>query len=219
MGYRWDDFAPGEIYHVCTRGVEKRDIFLDNADRKRFLILLRHCLPKGQIRSLSQIRQTDYDPLLVEEGEGLVDLLAFCLMTNHFHLLLRENTDGGISLYMKRVLTSYACYFNKRYKRSGSLFLHPFKAVLIEGDDHFLHISRYIHLNPVEARITNEAVEYRWSSMGHYVKSRILRKGCHVGLVRSLISGEDYGDFVCDQADYLKSLRDVEERLFVDIED
>lgn len=218
MGYRLDDLAPGEVYHICTRGVEQRDIFLDVADRKRFLILLLHCLPQGQVRSLSLIQDREYKPKITKPQEGLVDLLAYCLMTNHFHLLIKENIEKGTSLYMKRILTSYACYFNKRRKRSGSLFIHPFKAVLVDGDDQLLHVSRYIHLNPYMANMVNDIFTYPWSSLNQYTQSRVVESTCHCNLLRGLMSSRDYIAFVADEANYGRSIAEVQ-HLLIDYKD
>src|SRR3989344_2556799 len=164
MAYRIDEFATGEFYHVFNRGVEKRDIFLDQADHLRFLELLAYCMPKDNIQSYSTAKRLRSKTESAKEGEGLVDLLCYCLMNNHFHLLLRENIEGGITTYMKRILIGYSKYFNVRRDRSGSLFIHPFKAVLIDNDDQFLHVSRYIHLNPYVAHIAKTVSEYPWSS-------------------------------------------------------
>jgi putative transposase len=206
MGYRVDDLAVGEVYHVFSRGVEKRDIFLNNTDRWRFINLLSHCLPAGPSKSYSIYgggRQRR-----IKAGEGLIDLLAYCLMDNHFHLLIQENLEGGTSLYMKRLLTSYSKYFNTRLDRAGSLFVHPFKAVLVERDEQLLHVSRYIHLNPVVAGIVEDLKDYTWSSVQDYVGLR-KRSFVHGGLIRSMMTADEYKTFVCDQPDYQKSVLDV----------
>src|SRR3989344_3811028 len=129
MAYRKEDFGVGEIYHIFTRGVEKRNVFLDNLDYRRFTALLVHCLPPEALPSYSTLKRLKREAQSTDSGEGLVDILCYCLMKNHFHLLLRENVEGGISMYMHRLLTSYSRYFNIRNVRSGSLFVNPFKAV------------------------------------------------------------------------------------------
>jgi putative transposase len=151
VGYRYEEFAPGEIYHVCTRSVEGRDIFLSDVDRKRFLSLLIHCLPRGHAQSYSTAKRFKQRLDRTSEGSGLVDIMCYCLMTNHAHLLLKENIEHGISGYMQKLLNSYARYFNVRRSRKGSLFAGPFRAVGIDGDEQLLHVSRYIHLNPYMA--------------------------------------------------------------------
>jgi len=212
-----DDLAVGEVYHVFSRGVEKRDIFLDDGDRKRFVALLAHCLSVGPSKSYSVygkgLRQKK-----VKTGEGLVDIVAYCLMSNHFHLLLHENIEGGISLFMKRVLTSYGKYFNVRYDRSGSLFLHPFKAVLVEQDEQLLHVSRYIHLNPWQAKMIDDPLGYSWSSIVHYVGRGSDIPPVHKELIRSMMTDREYVSFIMDTVDYEKSLQN-EDRALIDYGD
>lgn len=209
MAYRKEDFGVGEIYHVFTRGVEKRDIFLDRLDYRRFLALLTHCLPVKTPPSYSALKRMNKETLRTESGDGLVDILCYCVMKNHFHLLLRENVDGGISAYMHRLLTSYSRYFNVRNIRSGSLFVNPFKGVWIQNDEQFLHASRYIHLNPYVAGIVRNVTGYTWSSLGEYIgtsKTAI----SHSKLLTSMMSKSEYEDFVKDQADYEQSLPSIE---------
>ena len=208
MGYRHIDFAPGEIYHIFTRGVEKRKIFLYDADRIRFLALLIHCLPQGQIQSFSVAQKLKQTSAITDAGEGLVDILCYCLMNNHIHLLLKENVDHGISIYMQRLLTSYAKYFNMRSERSGSLFVNPFKAVLVDADEQFLHVTRYIHLNPFVAHLVNEPFTYQWSSLNEYVSKTIPKLTCHPELLGGMMQKKECREFVLDQADYEQSLDD-----------
>lgn len=125
-------------------GVNRGDLFLDDADRRKFLARI------GQI----------------VEG-GRCTLYAFALMTNHVHLLVRSG-DMGISAFMRKLLTWYAIYFNKRHRRTGHLFENRYKSILCEEEPYFLELVRYIHLNPVRARIVSdiEALDtYPWS--GH----------------------------------------------------
>ncbi len=213
MVYRYDEFAPGNVYHIYTRGVEERNIFQDNTDRKRFLDLLTHCLPQGLLRSYSAARRFQKYPLRLRRGEGIVDLLCYCLMTNHFHLLLHENVPGGISHYMHRLLNSYAKYFNKRQKRVGSLFVRPFQAVWVDDDDQLLHVSRYIHLNPYVAHMVENPMAYAWSSLAEYIGSRTRSQFCHVALLREMMKREEYKRFVTNEKDYARRLGDIKHLL------
>ena len=151
------NFSVGEFYHLYNRGVEKRDIFLDGADKDRFIKLLFLCnstrpvnirdLPKGS-------------PFGVDKGPPLVAVGAYALMTNHFHLLLHELSDGGISVFMLKLLTGYSMYFNKKYGRIGPLFQKPSKATHLDEDRLLKYIFAYIHLNPVKL------VEPHWKESG-----------------------------------------------------
>ncbi len=141
--------APEEFYHLYNRGVEKRKIFLSHADYGRFealLYLANQTEPadlKYQGRSFAEIRDA-------RTGDPLVDIIAYCLMPNHFHLLARERIEGGIPKFMQKVMTGYTMYFNKRGKRSGALFEGTYKAKHVSDDRYFRYIISYIHLNPIK---------------------------------------------------------------------
>ncbi len=159
-------FGVDEYYHVYNRGVEKRLIFLDKSDRDRFLRLL--YLANGTkpviYRDVPRRSLSDLDM-----GEKLVAIGAYCLMPNHFHLLLKEISDGGISLFMAKLTTSYAKYFNKKYKRVGPLFQSRFKAGHLMRDEHLKYLYAYIHLNPVKL------LEPEWREKGIMDKERMRR--------------------------------------------
>ena len=139
---------PGAVYHVICRGNNRQSVFRDDQDRKRHLERL---------------------SLYCEQKE--VDLLAYCLLTNHVHLLL-ETPKGNLAKMMQAFQTSYTVYFNKRHRRSGHLFEQRYKALLVDKDNYLLEVSRYIHLNPVAARIAGRPQDYRWSSYGAYVRGK-----------------------------------------------
>ncbi len=217
MQNRTKPFMPGEMYHLFTRGVEKRKVFLDNRDRERFISLLTHCLPIEALPSFSFMQRLGRKAEVPKEGRALVDILCYCLMENHFHLLVKENSDGGISAYIHRLLTSYSRYFNIKYKRSGSLFVHPFKSVHIEDDNQLLHESRYIHLNPYVAHMGKNVFGYHWSSLDEYVS---LKKNtlCHRRLIRSMMTSGEYKKFIIEHADYAREIAE-DEGLFPEFDD
>ena len=165
-------FTEEGIYHIYNRGVEKRTIFLDEQDYAVFLHLLKYYLsptdqdtihPLMKFQGFSVVRPR---PLANLEKE--IDLIAYCLMPNHFHLLLKQHAVNGVTKLLIRLLTTYALYFNKRYKRVGYLFQGPYRAVLIEDDSYLLHLSRYIHLNPVELT-RGLLVTYPYSSYPYFL--------------------------------------------------
>ncbi len=217
MAYRYDDLAPGEIYHICTRGVDRKKILCDKADHERCLALLKHCLPQGAIQSYSIAKRLKSEFELAHSSEGLVDLLGYCLMDNHLHLLIKENIEGGTSLYMQRLLNSYAKYFNVRNERSGPLFTGRFKAVLVDGDEQLLQVSRYIHLNPYVAHMIKDPLGYKWSSLGDYIGT-VTVKTCHTELISGIMDSGAYLSFVMDQVDYARSIEDTQ-HLLLDYED
>lgn len=173
--------ASNHIYHVYNRGVEKRIIFKDSQDYSRFV--------KGLIVFNDTKIVDDFNDRFnriinkSHERKPLVDIMAFCLMPNHYHLLLRQREDKGITEFMRKLGIGYANYFNLKHERVGTLFQGRFKSVLISNDSQFLYIPHYIHLNPLdlifpdwrEKKTINkkQAIDflnnYEWSSYRDYV--------------------------------------------------
>jgi len=142
-------FSVLEYYHIYNRGTDKRKIFLDDKDYKRFILLLLISNSDKKFQVRDYWNRPWQDIFEINFGSRLVDIGAYCLMPNHFHLLIREKTEGGISKFLKKILTGYSMYFNLKYKRTGSLFEGVFKAEHI-GDDRYLkYLFAYIHLNPI----------------------------------------------------------------------
>lgn len=142
-------FAPGEFYHIYNRGTEKRDIFTSHADYGRFLALL-YFANQTDAADLKLQGSTLSETIEERAGIPLVEIAAYCLMPNHFHLLIRELEEGGISKFMQKLTTGYTMYFNKRHERSGSLFQGKFKATHVSDDRYLRYLISYIHLNPVK---------------------------------------------------------------------
>lgn len=153
-------FVPEEYYHCYSRGTEKRRIFLDKADYKRFIHLLFVCNSENKIHLSDYAERSFAEIFEIDRGETLVDIGAYCLMPNHFHLLLKEKKDGNLSLFMQKLMTGYTMYFNKRYERTGSLFESSFKAQHLDEDRYLKYIFSYIHLNPVKL------IDPKWRETG-----------------------------------------------------
>ena len=156
---RKDPFVTGEYYHLYNRGIDKRIIFKSTSDYERFLMLLHTANTKDSFRLdviFSRGSKKFNDILFLDVGAPLVSIGAWCLMPNHFHLIVRQEVDGGITKFMKKAGTGYAMYFNNKYKRQGALFGGPFKSRLVGVKDRYLkHLFGYIHLNPLELRFPN----------------------------------------------------------------
>jgi len=187
-------FVTNNFYHIYNRGVEKRNIFLDEKDYYRFVysfpefnnvnqtsnLIKRFENHRNHIPNQKSLHSTSTDL-----KEPLVDILVFCLMPNHFHMMLRQLVEGGISKFLHKLGTGYTNYFNQRYKRVGRLFQSTFKATFIDTDEYLIHLSRYIHLNPLkiiqhdwkEQGIRNRKKmevfleNYRWSSYPYYTNN------------------------------------------------
>ncbi len=142
------------IYHVMLKGIDERNIFMEEGDRKKFVMQM----------------------LQAREKSGFA-LLAYCLMDNHVHLLLEEKEDIGTAV--KRITVGYVLWHNNKYGRSGHLFRNRFLSEAVENDAYLMTVARYIHQNPVKARLVKEARFYDWSSYGQYIEA-YLGKANHI---------------------------------------
>lgn len=142
-------FAIDEWYHCFSRGVDKRRTFQNLSDYQRFLQLL-YLANSDTAVHRSDLKLKHKDIFTISRGRKLVSIVAFCLMPNHFHLVLREETEGGISRFMQKLGTAYTMYFNIRNERVGNLFVKPFRSKHIADDEYLNHVVQYIHLNPLE---------------------------------------------------------------------
>lgn len=157
-------FAPGEYYHLYNRGADKRKIFLDKADHERFVSLLYLCNSGIPIHR-SDHRSTSLPSLLsIPKETSLVDIGSYCLMPNHFHILVHEQSEGGISLFMHKLGVAYSMYFNKRHERRGVLFEGRFHSQHVARDEYLKYLFAYIHLNPIGI------IEKDWKE--HRIKDR-----------------------------------------------
>ena len=146
---RISDFSTDEFYHIYNRGTDKRNIFKTSRDYERFLALLYLC---NQDKPVDLKRQgpTLSEILAQQRDETLVSLVSYCLMPNHFHLLLQCREPLGVSKYVQKVNTGYTMYFNNRHDRSGVLFQGKFKSTHVHDDRYLKYLITYIHLNPVK---------------------------------------------------------------------
>ena len=155
----------GEFYHLYNRGTDKRKVFTSQYDYERFIALLYLCNSSESTRIRSKFLT---DMLSIKTGKKLVQIGAYCLMPNHFHLLLSECVEGGISRFMQKLMTAYTMYFNKKNERTGNLFQGVFKAEHLDRDEYLKYIFAYIHLNPVKL------VDSKWKENG--IKNRTIAK-------------------------------------------
>jgi len=154
--------SSSKIYHVMIRGNERKDIFHDNEDKTKFIEIL-----------------------FSKNNDNQYSIYAYCLLDNHVHLLINEEMDG-ISRIMKRINTSYAYYFNKKYNRVGHLFQDRFKSEAIEDGNYLLAAIRYIHNNPIKAKLVTNLSEYKWSSYNDYANTNLNNRG---GIKKDFILG------------------------------
>ncbi len=169
----------GEYYHVINRGNNKQTIFKDERDLARFLFLILYfqspvglCNISRQVAYFLKNDEFNVSKIATKEitENRNVELIAFVLMPNHFHLILKEHKENGISNYMQRILTSHSKYFNAKNKTTGHLFQGPFKIILIKDDPQLLYLSAYAHNNARELKRWNGREHlFPWSSYQDYV--------------------------------------------------
>jgi len=166
MPIRKESFVPGEYYHIYNRGNSKQKIFNDEEDYLRFLDLLYISNSSEKfnifdIRKFSNIFDTERETVLVYIG-------AYVIMPNHFHLLLTQTEDGSVSKFMQKLTTAYAMYYNRKYKRRGSLFEGKFKSRHIHNNKYLKYLFSYIHLNPVKL------IQTQWKKEGIKNKNKVI---------------------------------------------
>ena len=210
MAYRQAIFANNQFYHVYNRGVEKRATFMNKRDYSRFTQSFDYYRNKNQTIRFSFRNR----PMLLKKdissgNSFLVEIVSFCLMPNHFHLLLKQAADEGITKFLSKLSNSYTKYFNTKYQRVGPLFQGSFKAVRMESDEQLIHTCRYIHLNPLIDYLVKDLRAYPYSSYPEYLglKNEFCQKESGMG---SFSSPEEYEKFVLDQEDYGRSIKLIE---------
>ena len=199
------------IYHVLNRGVDKRTIFLDKTDHYRFV----HDLFEFNDENLTFNSRYSFSHNSIDIGRRyikprklLVDILAFCLMPNHYHLLIKPRGDNSLSAFMKKLNMGYAKYFNQKYERKGTLFEGRYKSVPIKNEAHFIHIPYYIHFNPLDLvspewrnrelksreNAMNFLNSYRWSSHLDYLGKNNFPSVTQRGFLMKMFDGpKEYG--------------------------
>jgi len=197
-------FFTNGFYHIYNRGVDKRQVFLRYGHFARFLTTIRNLLNTG-----SATERLIYNQSLALNKK--IHLLSYCLMPNHYHLLIQQIEDNGITEFMHKLDTSYTKYFNLNNHRTGRLFESTFKAKLIESDEVLLHISRYILINPVIAKLVEHPQEWRWSAYRDYFDIEV-SKLAQTEIIHGLFPHpEAYRNFLLDQIAYGKLLKDAQE--------
>ena len=215
MPYRTTPFVNNSFYHIYNRGVEKRQIFLDERDYERFIQTLFYYQfngPKPRFSTHKRFRVKDFS-----KHPKIIEIVCYCLMPNHFHFLLKQNQENGIHEFLSKVINSYTKYFNTRYRRVGPLFQGQFKAVSVETDDQLLHLSRYIHLNPFVAEITKDWQNFPYSSVKEFIAGE--PSLCSTEHILNFFKNPDkYTEFISNQKDYALQLARIQ-HLLIDIDD
>lgn len=213
-----------QIYHIYNRGINKKPIFLDIRDYKRAIEIIKFyrytkpSLKYSKYLSLSLDKRDDFLKELKKHSPN-VTLHGFCFMPNHFHFLLEQIIDNGISTFMSNFQNSYTRYFNTKRNGIGPLLQGQFKAVYIEDDNQLLHVHRYIHLNPYSSFIVKKISDlktYPWSSFPEY-SGESNAKICNTEkIVSNFKNNEAYTSFIFNQADYQRELNKIKHLVLED---
>lgn len=198
MSIRKTAFVNNEFYHIYNRGVDKRNIVSNDEDSDRFLKSILFFNSKKPIGSIYEKSFQDKHQLGGETAK-LVNIVSYCLNPNHFHFILEQLIDGGISEFMKRLGGGYTWYFNNKYKRSGSLFQGVFKSVHIDNNEYLLHLSSYVNLNNRVHQLGGETAKLSRSSWNEYLSDKKNHSFCSKEIIMSQFKNiNEYKVFVED---------------------
>lgn len=203
------NFVNGNVYHIANFGIENRLVFTDEKDITRFLDLLDYYRIKNPPQRFAFRKRPLPNGAKVDETSQ-VELLAYVIMPDHFHLLIKQITDKGVQNYVSKVINSYTKYFNSKQKRRGTLFVGPFQAREISTAD-VSNLSRYIHLDPMFKNIISDAFEFPYSSLPQYMGEEGI-VGTEV-ILANYKSAEDYKAFIKNEEDYKAKLPSIKNLL------
>lgn len=206
----------GEFYHLFNRGSNKQNIFLRPRDYQRFIQTFYYYQfigPKPSFSKFTKHKLTTFKPL---SENRLVEVHCYCLMPNHFHFLVRQMKNNGISIFLSQISNSYTKYFNLKYDKVGALLQGVFKSVRIESDEQLIHLSRYIHINPQVSGLAKNINDYPWSSLSEYTSA------CSgICLTNSILeyfsTKEEYKKFLEDQIEYGETLEALKHHVIDEI--
>ncbi len=207
--------AKGEIYHVFNRGVARMPIFTTVREHKHFIEMVEYChfattpLSFSNYKKQRKERRDEILQSLYRENNTYVEIVAFCLMPNHYHFIVKQMKENGISKFIGNIQNGYGKFFNMKHNRTGPVFQPSFHAVRVETDEQLLHVSRYTHLNPTTGFIVEikDLLSYKWSSLPAYLDNSNYYPFLNSEMILQLSNGRDkYRSFVLDQAKYQQEL-------------
>lgn len=208
MAARKTILATGETYHILNRSVQGIPIFRGKRECSIFLGTMKYYLQPNPVIKFS-IYRISKDKAPINLDQKLVTIINYCLMPNHFHFTLRQEMENGIRKFVQRLSNSFAHYFSVKYKNRGPVFEGNFKAILIENETQLLHLSRYIHLNPVTSYLVETPKDYLYSSYQIYLSDESSEVVDPTPVLDSFSSPKKYEEFVLNQIDYQRSLEKI----------
>lgn len=213
MGSRKIPLVTGGVYHIFSKSIAEFEIFRENKEFSRMKSVIWYYTIKNpplQFSTFIEIKDKENFSLRhLNPEERLVEIIAYCIMPTHLHLVLKQIKENGISIFMSNILNSYTRYFNIKTKRKGPLWESRFKNVEVNAEEQLLHLTRYIHLNPVTAHLIDKPQDWQHSSLNEFL-GKIARKECICNYHELLeIRPEGYDEFVNSQIDYQRELAEI----------
>lgn len=214
---RKDVLTTGEIYHIFTRSIVNFKVFNNDNDFERMRQLIKYYKVESELRysdfvDLSVVQKEGFNNAfnnIMGDKDNLLQIIAYCFMPTHIHLVLKQLSEKGISIYMNNILNSYTRYFNTQHKRKGPLWESRFKSVLVKSDEQLQHLIRYLHLNPVTAKLINKPENWSFSSYQEYLsKVNGVMTICQFSDIFK-IEPLAYKKFVNDQMSYQRNLATI----------
>ncbi|MEK7142833.1 MAG: transposase [Patescibacteria group bacterium] len=208
----------GETYHIFTRSIADFKIFNNKRDFERILWLIRYYRFSNDLRfskfiDLQIVQKEGFNnalKIVLKDSKENVQIIAYCIMSTHIHLILKQLVENGISKFMNDLLNGYSKYFNIKYKRKGPLWESRFRSILINRNEYLLHLTRYIHLNPVTANSVDHPEDWDFSSYKEYINTvSNNEKICNYKGILEIDSS--YRKFVKDRISYQRELAQIKD--------
>jgi len=209
MPFRKSPLATGHVYHIFNKSIAGFKIFNTDTDYNRLIQSMLYYNSNKNFCGLTRFKELGNTiSFSMQKTAQLVEIIAFCHMPTHFHLILKQLKENGISCFMNALQKSYSQFFNRKQDRKGPLWQGPFKNKLVDKDEYLIHLTRYIHLNPVKARIANTPKDWPYSSFNEYIgKVDKEHKICEYENILNITSS--YEQYVNDHIDYQRSLSKI----------
>jgi len=200
-------FYEGNIFHVFNKSIANFGIFKDKNNCQRFIELLDYynsSLVKERFSLAVSKKKYHFTSLFIKKENPLIKIIAYCIMPDHYHLLVKISKSNTFTKFINDLENSFTRYFNIKFKRKGPLWQSSFKTVKINNNEQLLHVSRYIHLNPVTNYLVDEPEFWTYSSYNSYLNNKILSKYLYE---ISILEPVDYKKFVENNIDYQRKLK------------
>jgi len=217
---RKTSLSDGEIYHIFSRSIANFKIFNNDDDYVRMLYLIKYFQINNpptkfsyfiELKQVQQFGFFNYFDSIAKDQANIVQIVAYCLMPTHLHLILKQLSSAGISEFMGNALNGYSRYFNTKYKRKGPLWESKFQNVKVENDEQLIHLTRYLHSNPMTAHLVERPQDWQYSSYKEYI-DEVDHPFCQYDDLLT-IRPKDYRKFVMDRKSYQRELAFIKKQL------